>query len=103
VYVGCETQIPIGRGSPTSRLCIVPVESTIGSQSVACEYHEHNIGLSSWPKIECEGTQNNVSVFRPNSPIIMYSGFELKFTASCMFSKCESKRVHWLQKQNQDE
>ena len=35
------------RGSPTSRLCIVPVESTIGSQSVTCDCHEHNIGPSS--------------------------------------------------------
>jgi hypothetical protein len=48
--------------------CIVSVESTIGSQSMTCDCHEHNIGPSSWPKIECDGIQNNISVLRPNGP-----------------------------------
>jgi hypothetical protein len=60
--------VKLCRGSPTSRLCIVPVESTVGSQSVTYDCHKHNIGPSSWPKIECDRTQNNISVLRPNGP-----------------------------------
>jgi hypothetical protein len=81
------------RGSPTSRLCIVPVKSTIGSQRTAM-----NIILD-----QVRGQKLSVMEYKITflssgqmAPIIMYLGFGLKFTASCMFSKWASKRVNEL-------